>query len=74
MINLTFDDIRKLMNDTTTPSAEDWVYCGECKCFINRFDLNSSTPQGEYGFCRMFGGVHLSVSGCYLGVKKEEEK
>lgn len=70
MIDLTFEDIKKLTRDIAEPpKAEDWVYCLECKVFVNRFKTDT---LGEFGFCRFFGGVRSAADGCYSGAKKEE--
>lgn len=72
MIDLTFEDIRKLTRDIAEPpKAEDWVDCRECKVFVNRFKMDT---LGEFGFCSFFGGVRSAVDGCYSGAKKEEEE
>ena len=73
MIDLTFEEIGKLLNDTTKPKPEDWVCCRECKGFVNRFKLDkvlADAPEDEYGFCRFWGGVRSDIGGCYSGVKK----
>jgi len=68
MINLTFEDVGKLVRDIheQPPKEEDWVNCKDCKVFVNRFDVEG---LGEFGFCRFFGGVRSDIAGCYSGVK-----